>query len=401
MHLWTNAILHVFAALLSAWLLRSRGLTLVLGAAFVVLGSACMLLLSSTGAQAASVLYPVGVSLYSVALVAYPSFLAPAATAGERARQAGWIYAVAGWGASVMGIGMAQNLGHIPPAFVGAAGLVILLPVLVRLFLRRQREVALTAAVFLAGLILNHFLSSASEPHQSQIERGRQVYISEGCISCHSQYVRPNSPDVLMWGPVESTEEIRRQHPPLIGNRRQGPDLSNVGERRSALWLKMHFYNPAAVSGASIMPAYAFLFDDRRGDDLVAYLESLHGAGVQQHIAQEQAWQPSQAVIAGANAAEGQRLYARYCSTCHSADGRTRTGWYSSFKHLPRGLGHDLLQDVPASATRSQRLIRLAQIAKFGIPGTDMPGHEYLPDQQITSMSLWVLESVDGGTQKP
>jgi len=391
-HLWTNAGLHLTAALLSAWLLRTRGLALVLSGAAAALGSACLLLLSPPGALPASILYPIGVSLYSVALVAYPSFLAPASSPAERARQAGWIYAVAGWGASVLGIGMAQNLGHVPPAFVGAAALVIVLPSFIRLFLIRQREVVLTAAVLAAALAGNHFLSATSEPAASQIERGRQIYISEGCIGCHSQYVRPNSPDVPMWGPVESIEEIRRQHPPLIGNRRQGPDLSNVGARRSSLWLKMHLYDPSGVSGASIMPSYAFLFRDRRGGDLVAYLESLHGAGVQEHIAKELLWQPSGAALEHANVADGQRLYFRFCATCHDSNGSTRLAWQSSFKHLPSNLAQGSFEDVPASATRLQQWMRLAQIAKFGIPGTDMPGHEYLPDVQIASIGLWVLQ---------
>ncbi len=104
------------------------------------------------------------------------------------------------------------------------------------------------------------------------VERGRRVYIAEGCINCHSQYVRPNTADVPMWGPVTSLEEIRREQPPLIGNRRQGPDLSQVGARRSPLWLRIHFMNPRDVSYDSIMPRYDYLFRDGRGDDLIAYL---------------------------------------------------------------------------------------------------------------------------------
>ncbi len=398
-HLSTNAFLHLAAALLSAWLLRKRGLALVLGGAVVALGGACLLLLSPPGTLLASILYPIGVSLYSVALVAYPSFLAPAETAVERTRQAGWIYAIAGWGASVLGIGMAQNLGHVPPAFVGASALVILLPSLVRLVLRRQREAALTAAILIAALVANHFISPASVPPASRVELGRQVYISEGCISCHSQYVRPNSPDVLMWGPVESIEKIRLQHPPLIGNRRQGPDLSNVGSRRSALWLKMHLYHPAQVSGASIMPPYGFLFRDERGEDLVAYLAGLHGSGVKQQIAEELLWQPSAVALQRANAADGQRLYIRYCATCHDSSGSTRRAWQSKFNPLPPDLAQGSFQHVPASATSIQRWMRLAQIAKFGVPGTDMPGHEYLPDEQISSISLWVLQHADPSAQ--
>jgi len=58
------------------------------------------------GNRLASVFYPIGVSLYSVALVAYPSLLAPASSPAERGRKAGWVYAVAGWFGSAMGIGM-------------------------------------------------------------------------------------------------------------------------------------------------------------------------------------------------------------------------------------------------------------------------------------------------------
>ncbi len=87
---------------------------------------------------------PIGVSLYSVALVAYPSLLSSATSTAQRGRQAGWIYAIAGWIGSALGIGMGQNLGHVPPAFVAVASAVVLFPVLVRVFRHRPRELALT-----------------------------------------------------------------------------------------------------------------------------------------------------------------------------------------------------------------------------------------------------------------
>ncbi len=264
-HLVVNGLLHFAAALAAVWLLPRRGLAIVLSAAFVALGAACLLLLHPERAALASCFYPIGVSLYSVALVAYPSLLAPASIVAERGRMAGWIYAIAGWAGSAMGIGMGQNLGYVPPVFVLAAGAVVLLPWLVKFVLHRKREFAMTAAVLLLAFYANRALTKVDAPVQlSQVERGRHVYISEGCIHCHSQYVRPNSADVQMWGPAETIDELRLQHPPLIGNRRQGPDLSQVGGRRSPLWLKAHFYNPPEVSGASIMPSYGFLFQDQR-----------------------------------------------------------------------------------------------------------------------------------------
>lgn len=392
-HLWANGLLHLAAALASAWLLRRKGLSPVLTASVVALGAACLLLLDPERALLASFFYPVGVSLYSVALVAYPSLLAPAASDAERGRLAGWIYAIAGWAASAMGIGMAQNLGHIPPAFVAAAGAVVLLPQFIPFVRQRARELALTVLVLLSAYFLHRFLHATDvSPQLTAVERGRRVYISEGCIHCHSQYVRPNSPDVLMWGPVESIQELREENPPLIGNRRQGPDLSEVGVRRSALWLKAHFYDPAQVSGSSIMPSYGFLFRDERGGDLVAYLESLHGAGTAQHLADERQWQPSATAVAEANAARGDQLYRQDCANCHSADGPTRRAWQSSFKRLPPDLAAGPYFYLPPSGPSRQRMIRLAQIAKFGIPGTDMPGHEYLSDADIASISLWLSQ---------
>ena len=315
---------------------------------------------------------------------------------------AGWIYAVAGWAGSAMGIGMGQNLGHVPPVFVAAAGAVILLPQLYTILRQRIRELALVVFVVLAALFFDRFLHAINAmPQLTQVERGRQVYISEGCIHCHSQYVRPNSPDVLMWGPVESIQELRSENPPLIGNRRQGPDLSEVGVRRSALWLKAHFYNPAEVSGSSIMPSYGFLFRDERGDDLVAYLESLHATDTARHLTKERLWQPSVAAVAEANSADGERLYQRDCANCHSTDGPTRRAWQSNFTRLPPDLAKGPYFYLSPAGSQEQRTIRLAQITKFGIPGTDMPGHEYLSDRNIASISLWLSQVIAQSNQQP
>jgi cytochrome c oxidase cbb3-type subunit 2 len=229
----------------------------------------------------------------------------------------------------------------------------------------------------------------------SQVERGRQVYIAEGCMSCHSQYVRPNTADVLMWGPVETMQELRNQKPPLIGNRRQGPDLAEVGGRRSPLWLRAHFFNPEDVSGASIMPSFGFLFRDERGDDLVAYLGSLRTAGTVEHQDAEKRWQPSALSVQQADAAAGEQLYVRFCSTCHSPQGRTLQAWQTSFKQVPADLtAATPLHYLPASEAPAERQTRLAQMAKFGIPGTDMPGHEYLSDKDVASISLWLSENI-------
>jgi cbb3-type cytochrome c oxidase subunit II len=109
------------------------------------------------------------------------------------------------------------------------------------------------------------------------IQQGRRVYIAEGCIHCHSQYVRPGTSDEERWGAAHALPELERQRPPLFGNRRQGPDLQNVGSRRPAEWLRTQLQTPRTIMAGSRMPSYAHLFRAGRteGDALVAYLESL------------------------------------------------------------------------------------------------------------------------------
>lgn len=400
-HLWANGWLHLGAAFFSAFVLPRRGLSFVLALAVGSLAFACLLLLDPARALTASVFYPIGVSLYSVALVAYPSLLSRARTSAERARRAGWIYAIAGWMGSALGIGMGQNLGRVPPAFVAVAAAVVLFPIALKTFRHRPRELALAAVVLVIALVVYRLQPSAPvAASPTAVERGRLVYISEGCIHCHSQYVRPNTADVLMWGPVGSLDEIHQEKPPLIGNRRQGPDLSQVGARRSALWLKMHLYNPREVSGASIMPSYAMLFRDPRGNDLVAYLSSLGRRSVEQHVADEQRWHLPAEAIAGARPIDGEHLYDRYCATCHNADGRTRLRWNSEFIESPAILTPGVMQASSGSTTESARMDHLAQIIKFGIPNSDMAGHEYLPDGDIASLSKWLLENQEPPTHK-
>lgn len=112
------------------------------------------------------------------------------------------------------------------------------------------------------------------------VAAGRKVYVSEGCLHCHSQYVRPVGPDQELWGPATSPEEALSQVPVLIGNRRQGPDLANVGLRRDRTWNRLHLIDPPSVSPGSRMPSYRHLFsgDAARGEALLSYLSQLKGS---------------------------------------------------------------------------------------------------------------------------
>jgi cytochrome c oxidase cbb3-type subunit II len=88
---------------------------------------------------------------------------------------------------------------------------------------------------------------------------GRQVYIREGCYTCHSQMVRPLRDEVERYGHYSLAAESMYDHPFQWGSKRTGPDLARVGERYSDEWHRAHLVDPRSVVPESVMPPYAFL----------------------------------------------------------------------------------------------------------------------------------------------
>lgn len=145
------------------------------------------------------------------------------------------------------------------------------------------------------------------KPYTSAELRGRQQYISNGCVYCHSQQPRAKefAPDFKRgWGRATVAGDYAYDTPHLLGTMRTGPDLMNIGARQpSEQWHLGHLYQPRAYVPGSIMPSYPFLFETKdkpeKGDvevalppgrapagqvvvatreaqDLVAYLKSLN-----------------------------------------------------------------------------------------------------------------------------
>ena len=99
------------------------------------------------------------------------------------------------------------------------------------------------------------------EPLTAQEDRGRAVFVAEGCSYCHTQEVRPLEQDRVFGRPT-TRGDFAYQTPQLLGTERTGPDLSNVGARQpSTVWQDIHLYQPRALVHDSIMPAYPWLFD--------------------------------------------------------------------------------------------------------------------------------------------
>lgn len=375
--LWRNAAVHLAVAIAAGLLLRRR-FNAVLGAAWLILAGAALAVNHADTRGLAGWWYPAGVSLYSTALVAWPGFFSADPDPRAIARRAAWLFAVAGWFGSANGIGMVQSLQRVPAGFIIAAGVVVA----TALHFGRHRwptAVALGSVIALASTN-----TAAPKPAATAVERGRAVYLAEGCIHCHSRYVRPGPPDVALWGPASDPAAVLAEKPVLIGNRRQGPDLANVGARRSQAWLKLHFVAPRDFAPDSPMPSYAHLFRDGRGDDLIAFLRDVPAATMQARATATLTWTPSHM----AEIPEGAPLYHRHCAVCHGPVGHGDGKLAPLLAKRPANLDLGPFIWTPAGPDLETRV---ARVIKHGIPGTDMPGHETLGDAQVVALARYVI----------
>ena len=107
------------------------------------------------------------------------------------------------------------------------------------------------------------------KPYTSAQLTGRQVYIANGCVYCHSQQPRDvkQAPDAARgWGRASIAADSAYDTPHLLGTMRTGPDLFNIGARQpSKDWHLGHLYQPRAYTPGSIMPSYPYLFEVRKG----------------------------------------------------------------------------------------------------------------------------------------
>ena len=100
---------------------------------------------------------------------------------------------------------------------------------------------------------------SGLEPYSALQLAGRDIYIREGCVGCHSQMVRPFRAETERYGHYSVAGEFIYDRPFLWGSKRTGPDLHRVGGRYSDEWHRVHLINPRDVVPESIMPSYPWL----------------------------------------------------------------------------------------------------------------------------------------------
>jgi cytochrome c oxidase cbb3-type subunit 2 len=400
--LWRQGAAHFAGALLAGWLLRRGWLRALLPATFALFVIAFLLLLRSASLHAlAAILYAVGIAVYSVTLVAYPGRWPDAAGTWPVRWRAAAVYGVAGWLGSALGIGMAQDLHRVPPWFLALAGVLIAGGWLLGRRPSAGQLAAATGGVLALLTLVTLGAAPAPEsppPAATAIARGRAVYLAEGCLHCHSQYVRPGTADELAWGPFRPLDRSAR--PPLIGNRRQGPDLLNVGNRRTPTWNRLHLQQPRLFNTASRMPSYAHLFapGESRGEDLVAYLASLGAGTTTERLNAIGAWTlPSETrPIAPAAAA---KLYQATCAGCHGPTGRADGPLAPRLDRPPRPLATADYAFAPAALGPEGQRQTLARLIKFGLGDTPMAGHETLTDAQLAGLveHLATLRAAAGG----
>jgi cytochrome c oxidase cbb3-type subunit I/II len=147
-----------------------------------------------------------------------------------------------------------------------------------------------TVAILIGGIVEIIPLFSAKtgpemlpgvHPYSALEVAGRDIYIREGCYTCHSQMIRPMRAEVMRYGEWSRAGEYAFDHPFLLGSRRMGPDLQRVGGKYPDAWHYEHMRDPRSTSPGSVMPPYTWLLRQSYDPaDIQASLRALRKVGV-------------------------------------------------------------------------------------------------------------------------
>jgi cytochrome c oxidase cbb3-type subunit I/II len=148
--------------------------------------------------------------------------------------------------------------------------------------------VAATIAILIGGIVeIVPMFTPAGPEHSEAITpytplevAGRDIYISEGCYLCHSQWVRPMRAEILRYGPWSRAWEYQYDRPFQLGSRRIGPDLHRIGNKYPDAWHYEHMRDPRSTTPGSVMPSYPWLLNGRIDpDDVRASVVALRKTG--------------------------------------------------------------------------------------------------------------------------
>jgi cytochrome c oxidase cbb3-type subunit 2 len=282
-------------------------------------------------------------------------------------------------------------------------------------------------------LTFNPPRSADARPLTAFEERGRNLYAQNGCVYCHSQYLRPQD-----WTGVASFRTVGRiaqagdyyyLETPQLGTERTGPDLSQEGGAHTDEWHYAHFYNPRWTSPKSIMPQFSFYYEGTGENPLpkeeinalVAYVQSLGGqAGVERAARQralkqrllDERGRGNEAVIhewfgptwrsvrnpmppTVRSLVHGKQVFTTNCIGCHGLDGNGKGPAARLINNpAPRNLRDS-----------SQQLIfsdgELYHAILFGIDGTAMPAWgDLLTVNDIWDVTNFIRTIPNGGLER-
>ena len=171
-----------------------------------------------------------------------------------------------------------------------------------------QLTILATVAILIGGIIqiVPTILVKSNIPTITSVKpytplelEGRDIYIREGCVSCHSQMIRPFRSEVERYGEYSKAGEYVYDHPFLWGSKRTGPDLLRIGGKYSDNWHFNHMYDPQSTSAGSIMPNFKWLITDKNDrSNIQTKMETMVKLGVpytEEEIANAQASMDAQA----------------------------------------------------------------------------------------------------------
>ena len=150
--------------------------------------------------------------------------------------------------------------------------------------------VLVLVAILIGGVIelIPTFMIKSNVPTIASVKpytplelHGRDIYIREGCNSCHSQMIRPFRSETERYGEYSKAGEFVYDHPFLWGSKRTGPDLHRVGGKYPDSWHYQHMLEPVSISPGSIMPRYPWLFEQAVDlDETAGKINALRKLGV-------------------------------------------------------------------------------------------------------------------------
>lgn len=250
--------------------------------------------------------------------------------------------------------------------------------------------------------------SAIWRPLTAAEQRGRALFIANGCTYCHSEYIRPQDWD-LGAERIAQPGDYYQQFPHLLGAHRSGPDLSQEGGEHPDDWHLAHFTNPRFTRPLSFMPQFSF-YGRAQLTDLTAYVQSLSGTDADFRVARQLQWNaPAVAAYqSGADAnvawlhnhvpaewrkmpnmypptpatlARGERIYQTFCTGCHGpvGDGQGPAAPYLN----PQPLNFTALRRNLADGKYLGGIFYY-QIMN-GITGTDMPYFR----KELESTKIW------------